>query len=292
MVRVGWAVVALVFGTSAFAGDWGKSDGGASWGKGSAEQIPVGKRLSVSEPVVVGDLALYPVVDRDARLSDRADVVPLATAMASGQVEIRETGNGVVSQLVMVNHGDVPVMVRAGDLVHGGMQDRVVQRTALVAATGVPVHLPVQCVERGRWTDPHGGTFAYAGRVDPLLREVVTRAASQDATWDAVARANTARGADPYGSWLAGRRLDPGQLARAERELRERFEDDKRVVGVIVARGGRFTGAEVYPDPTLFASDRMAVLGSHLSTPASAVASDHVPSVSDAAAFLDLEQGW
>lgn len=291
MVRVGWLMVALLTASQAFAGSWGK-DEGTSWGK-QAVEVPVGKRLSVASPVVVGDLALYPVIDREARYGDRADVVPLSEAMRTGQVEIRETGNGVVNTLVMVNHGDVPVIVQSGDVVHGGMQDRVMRRSALVAATGVPVRLPVHCVERGRWTDTHGGAFAYGGRLDPMLREVVAHASSQDETWAAVARANQAVGADAYGSWLAGHQVNPGELARAELELRARFEDDKRVVGVVVARGGRFTGSEVYPDPSLFASDRLAVLGSQLSAPrAGIVASAPTPSVGDAAAFLELDQSW
>ena len=79
-------------------------------------------------------------------------------------------------------------------------------------------------------------------------------------------------------------------LLQAEEELRRRFADDKRVVGVVVARGGVFTGSELYSDPALFAQDRLVVLGSHLSAPTRAVAGQ-APSVADAAAFLEAELG-
>jgi hypothetical protein len=276
----------LLLSVSAFAGDWGKSPD-ATWDKAGAE-VPVGKRLSVSAPVIVGDLAIYPVVDRDSTGRAESDVVPLSVAMSTGQVRVHESPNGQVDQLVLVNHGDSPVLLQAGDVVDGGNQDRVIQRSALIAGGGRPVAIPVQCVERGRWSSEGSLAFRYGGRVDPVLRDVVVRAASQDATWAAVGAANRARGVNDAASWLAGRSLDPRALASAEAELKHRFEDDKRVVGVVVARGGRFTSAELYADPTLFAQDRLVVLGSHLSAPAgSSVA--RVPSLADAAAFLEGE---
>ena len=293
MVRTAVVALALMIGGTANAGDWGKEaapSGGSSWGKAGGGDVAAGKRLSVADPVIVGDLALYPVIDREATGASVVDAVPLAEAMATGRVTVRETTNGTVSQLVLVNHSEDPVLVMAGDVVHGGMQDRVIQRSALMAGGGVPVRLPVQCVEQGRWTDRGDRSFAYAGRVDPVLRDIVATAASQDATWVAVAAANRGRGVDGTASWLAGRNLDRDQLVAAEQVLRERFEDDKRVVGVVVARGGRFTSTEVYADPALFARDRIQVLGSQLSAPGTMVAGA-VPSTGDAAAFLVAELG-
>jgi hypothetical protein len=231
---------------------------------------------------------LYPVIDRDATGDGGLDVTTLGPAMATGLVSVHESQNGIVSELRMINHGDEPVLVMAGDVVHGGMQDRVVQQTELIAA-GRASRVPVHCVERGRWTDRFDGSFAYAGRVDPQLRGVVLHAGSQDATWSAVAATNRARGVSESASWLAGRQLDGAVLASAERELRERFDDDKRMVGVVVAREGRFTGSEIYPHPELFAQDARQVLSSHLAAPSrtNARARAVLPSATDAAAFLE-----
>lgn len=274
------------FGAVALAGSWGK-EAAPTWEK-AGHEVPVGKRLSVAAPVVVGDLAIYPVIDRDSTGRATSDSIPLSVAMATGQVTVAESPGGRVDTLVLVNHGDDPVLLQAGDVVDGGNQDRVLQHTALVAGGG-RVAVPVHCVERGRWSAEGSLAFRYGGRVDPVLRDVVVRAGSQDATWAAVAAANRARGVNDAASWLAGRHLDAGALADAESELRRRFDDDKRVVGVVVARGGRFQGAEVYADPTLFAQDRLVVLGAHLSAPGAAVAGARVPSVADAAAFLESE---
>jgi hypothetical protein len=239
----------------------------------------------VQDPIVVGDVALYPVVDREAAGRPEIDVTTLGDAMAGGVVRVREPNSGDIDRLVFANQGEEPVLVMAGDVVHGGMQDRVVQQTLLVAA-GTAVQVPVRCVERGRWTGGDG--FVYAGRVDPTLRSVV-RTGSQEDTWAAVADQNRARGLNEAASWLAGRDLDPAQLASAERELAARFADDKRVVGVVVAKGGQFTGAEVYPHPALFAQDRLEVLSGQLAVDAPRVATDRVPSRLDAAAFLESE---
>ncbi len=282
------ALLALALSTPALAGSWGK-DASAGWGKSSdTAEVSVGKRLSVGDPVVVGALALYPVLDRDATSRPEVEAVPLSEAMATGQVQVREVQNGVVAQVQMVNLGEDPVLVVVCDVIRGGMQDRVVTQSQLIAS-GQPTRVPVHCVERGRWTDPHGGVFAYGGRVDPLLRQVIQRAASQDATWAAVAQANEARGVDGAASWLRGASVDPRQVAGLEASLKQRFQDDKRVVGVVVARNGRFEGSEVYAHPELFARDRLNVLrGTLAAAPATAVAATRgVPTAYDAAAFLE-----
>ncbi|MBX2798281.1 MAG: hypothetical protein KTR31_11445 [Myxococcales bacterium] len=290
MVRSLTVLAALALATPAAAGSWGK-EAESTWGKAgnTVGEVAVGKRLSVGDPVVVGQMALYPVIDRDASARPDLQAVPLARAMATGQLEVREVAGGVVSQVAMINHGDEPVLVMQGDLVDGGRQDRVVTRSLLVAS-GQPMRVPVHCVEKGRWDANTDAGFAYGGRVDPVVRGVVQRAASQDATWDAVARANTAKGVDGSASWLEGAGVDPRKVAALEGALRQRFEDDKRVVGVMVARNGRFHQPEVYGHPALFAQDRINVLRSHVamtSTPMDgAVASAEVPSAHDAAAFL------
>lgn len=274
----------MTLAVSAWAGDWGKAAEGA-WGKADAAAAVAGKRLSVEEPIVVGDVALYPVIDREADGAPDLDVATLGGAMSDGVVTVREAQNGVVSSLVFANHGEEPVLVMAGDVVHGGMQDRVVQQSQLVAG-GRAVVVPVRCVERGRWTGGEEG-FVYAGRVDPTLRAVV-RAGTQEDTWSAVAARNAARGVDGAASWLHGRDLDATQLAVAERELAARLADDKRVVGLVVAKGGAFTGAEVYPHPALFAQDRLEVLSGQLAA-VPARAGGAVPSRLDAVAFLEDE---
>jgi hypothetical protein len=279
-----WALMVLGLSGAAWAGEWGK-ESESSWGKGSA--VASGKRLSVDEPIVIGDLALYPVIDREADGQQEVDVTTLGPAMRSGQVRIHESLSGSVDELALVNRSDEPVLVMAGDVVHGGMQDRVVQRTLLVAG-GTTVRLPVQCVEMGRWTDQYDGRFAYAGRVDPAIRAVV-REGSQDATWSAVAEVNRERGLSESASWLQGRNLDQRELAAAQAALMERFEDDKRIVGVVVAQGGHFTGSEVYPHPDLFVKDHLQVLSGQLAArPDRAIAQGGVPSTTDAAAFLEL----
>ncbi|MEQ1572282.1 MAG: DUF6569 family protein, partial [Myxococcota bacterium] len=253
----------------AAAGSWGK-DVEPSWGSDGVED---GKRLSVQDPIVLGDLALFPVIDREASGRAELDVTTLGDGMARGTAAVRESANGVVDTLVVVNRSPEPLLVMAGDVVHGGMQDRVFQDSLLVAG-GASRAVPVRCVERGRWTAERPG-FVYAGRVDPALRAVVATG-SQEQTWSAVAARNRATGAGDAASWLAGRDLDPRELAAAEQALAQRFADDKRVVGVVVARGGTFTGAEVYPHPALFAQDHLAVLSGQLAaapaTPATRLA--------------------
>lgn len=281
---------ALLCSTTAFAGAWGKTEGTA-WGKSTTEDataaMAVGKRLSVGSPLVVGDTAVYPIIDREARVQPEADYVPLEAAMATGQVEVLEVANGVVPRLQVINRGKDPVFAMVGDIVRGGRQDRVITRDVILPPDQRPVALNVQCIEQGRWD--HNGRFAYGGRVDTAFGEVIRRRRDQGATWAAIAQRNAAVGMPTDASWLASASSsDLQSIKELEASLKTRFQDDKRVVGVVVAHNGNFTRANVYPHPTLFAQDRFRLLDSHLrqqSPPA--IARRPVPSTLDAAAFLE-----
>ena len=76
----------------------------------------------------------------------------LDQALAAGTAEITEVGEaGHVPTLLVDNHGAVPLLLFDGEELVGAKQNRVLNTTLLVAA-GARVHVPVSCVEQGRWT--------------------------------------------------------------------------------------------------------------------------------------------
>jgi hypothetical protein len=248
--------------------------------------MAVGKRLSVGSPIVVGNTAVYPIIDREARVQPEVDYVPLEAAMASGQIEVLEVNNGVVPRLQVINRGKDPVFAMVGDIVRGGRQDRVITRDVVLPPNERPIALNVQCIEQGRWG--HNGHFAYGGRVDTAFGDVIRHHRNQDATWAAIAQRNAAAGIATDASWLASATSSDVQSIRElEASLKSRFQDDKRVIGVVVAHNGNFTRANVYPHPALFAQDRFRLLDSHLRQPRPTVTRRAIPSTTDAAAFLE-----
>ena len=146
--------------------------------------------LHVGRPVHRGALTLFPIWN--GRAVGTRGYVPGGDVV---QVAERE-GAAVVAQLVVTNPAPRPALVLEGDLLEGGQQDRVANRSVLVAAGSAEV-LEVSCVEQGRW---QGGR---AHRVTNRRAPMEVRAAlrqDQGEVWRRVASYSDRYGHDDTGS--------------------------------------------------------------------------------------------
>jgi uncharacterized protein YnzC (UPF0291/DUF896 family) len=106
--------------------------------------------------------------------------------------------------LKIANNGPLPVLILDGEEVIGGLQNRVLNTTILVAAKSI-IDIPVSCVEHGRW-HPASSKFTQGEAVYPTLRRMKAEQVSegfqtigspmadQCAIWDEVARSHERSG--------------------------------------------------------------------------------------------------
>jgi len=111
------------------------------------------------------------------------EYVGLDEAIARG-LTVSEIGEeGVVGALAVTNPLPEPVLLYEGEELVGAKQNRIVERTLLVAA-GATLKTPVTCVEQGRWAQ--GGALRPAPHAAyPELRRA--KLAGQQAAWTAIA---------------------------------------------------------------------------------------------------------
>ena len=146
--------------------------------------------LHVGRPVHRGALTLFSVWN--GRAVGARGYVPGGDVV---QVAERE-GAAVVAQLVVTNPAPRPALVLEGDLLEGGQQDRVANRSVLVAAGGAEV-LDVSCVEQGRWNG--GRAHRVTHRRAPLeVRAALRR--DQGEVWRRAAGYGDRYGHDETGS--------------------------------------------------------------------------------------------
>jgi hypothetical protein len=73
-------------------------------------------------------------------------------AVKKGWIEIREVSEGGnVNELILLNTSDAFVFLMDGDVLMGAKQNRVVN-TSMLLKPQTKSHIPVSCVERGRWS--------------------------------------------------------------------------------------------------------------------------------------------
>lgn len=110
--------------------------------------------LALGEPQIAGALAVLPLLGRSSTL----DFLSFAEAAPRG-FTVKELDKASVNDLLAVNPLDRPVLLYEGEEVQGAQQDRTVDVPVLVPA-GAKLHVPVSCVEHGRWDGRrHGESF-------------------------------------------------------------------------------------------------------------------------------------
>jgi hypothetical protein len=212
-------------------------------------------RLNVGNPARCGPLAIVPVYGGRATVG--VPYLTLAEGLATGEVLISEKTHASVPTLQVVNQSSLPVLILDGEEVAGGLQNRVVNTTLLIAAASV-FDLPVSCIEHGRWHESMA-SFEAGEAVHPTLRrlkaEQVTASfltmaapvADQSAVWAEVdARHRRTGTQSATGALRDSYAHTSTELREAERMLP--FPDDDPT-GVVALIDGRAVYADLFDRP-------------------------------------------
>lgn len=117
--------------------------------------------LEVHEPQVAHNLfAVFPLTVAE---TNGRDYLTLKEAIEQGLVTISETGH--VPEIFVEVKGEKPVLVVEGEIVTGGLQNRMIN-ISLLLNPGKKHLIHVSCVERGRW---HPSYFEFSS--EDLLSE-------------------------------------------------------------------------------------------------------------------------
>ncbi|HEV2461579.1 MAG TPA: DUF6569 family protein, partial [Ktedonobacterales bacterium] len=129
-------------------------------------------QVRAGEPLRAGALTLSPLLPDAPDAVHPTGYVPLEAALREQVMQITEQQRESVPELLATSTADLPVIMIGGEQVVGGLQNRVLNTTILVAAK-TTLHVPVTCVEAGRWhtesvvaegdTSPEAAGY-YAGR--------------------------------------------------------------------------------------------------------------------------------
>jgi hypothetical protein len=193
--------------------------------------------LTLGHPTTFLNLTLFPL--RGDTGFER-NYITLREAVRGKTASITEiSAGGSVPELQLKNTGKQPVLVLDGEELIGAKQNRTANVTILAPA-GKTVHIPVTCVEAGRWSynredfAPSDQMHFYGGRkrkmasVSESMRRTGSKAADQGEVWDDISekclamdvQAPTSAMADVYEShstrvedYVAAFTPEPGQVA-------------------------------------------------------------------------------
>lgn len=152
--------------------------------------------LRYGAPRAYQNLTVFPLLTADVRTPA---YVTLGVAVATGDVSIREVSEGgSVPELLLENRGARPILILDGEELIGAKQNRIANITILAPAQAT-THIPVSCVEAGRWAASSDefalsnraqfleGRRRKTARVSESLRGDHGHDAAQDEVWTQIA---------------------------------------------------------------------------------------------------------
>jgi hypothetical protein len=259
---------------------------------------PLTRDAALLAAIQVDGLTLIPITATSPGDPMR-DALVLDEAMTAGLLAIREVDGGQVNELELENRSGRPVFVLAGEVVLGGRQDRIIAANALIPPHASQ-HLPVFCVEHGRWS---GGSneFHTAGALAHNRLRGMANYDAQGDVWNEVRARNELRHtASATGTYrtLAERQRD-GSLAEWERRIDDALDEvpaaeRARMIGYVVALDGAIATIDLFRSPSLFARLERKLIRSYVAEaadlrrldPARVTGAARVPSAAEILAFM------
>jgi hypothetical protein len=296
-----------------------------------AGEVAPASGYSLLNPIRSGNLTVFPVVSNKSY--DTAEFLTLDEGLRSGDAVVTEAGqarglirrrpgempiihpmrDAEVNRLVLVNNSKRPLLLRAGEIVTGGKQDRVIGKDRIVPAESDPVDLSVFCVEPGRWVAANGkyefsGGSAAAVFASPGVRASAMAAQNQQQVWDNVQKSKMAMAtlvpapaaAEVNSTTSYARVMDNKEVQQSVDSVAEpvqrNYESvirqlrDKNAVGVVVAVNGEIVWADIFASTQLLEKYWPKLIRSYAAEAVVTRAKSGEASLKDAQRFLnDLE---
>jgi len=220
-------------------------------------------RCNVLEGCHYRGLTVFPVEVRGYEVLP--NILTLDEVLTRDMLLVTEKGAGRVPVLVVENRCEQHVFLMAGEILVGGKQNRILRQDVLLPPHSGPIELPVYCVERGRWVRASDRFKSDGNLASFKVRVGAQTAADQSTIWSTVAETAKALKQRPKTGDL-NYVYKQQDVVRQRREYRSRFYRvlPSHVVGVIVARNGRFVGVDLFGEASLFNRLRGKVLDSYV----------------------------
>jgi hypothetical protein len=221
-----------------------------------------------------GNLRLYPVWAKQSFTDTFRTVgryMNLKEALAKGKVIITEQlGGASVNTLTIENISADTVLIMAGEVITGGKQNRIIGKDILLMPKSGKIDLSVYCVEAGRWENVSTGTNQFNNyfSVGSLsLRKTVEKSADQGEVWKKVDDLNKANSTGSrtktYTAITQSDKFNEQQKAYTG-FFKNRFANEKNIIGVIVVSGDKVLGCDMFATPDLFRSNFENLLTSYV----------------------------
>jgi hypothetical protein len=183
--------------------------------------------------------------------------IRLQQGLQTKKVMIKERGNYMlenINVLLIENRSGKDLIIKSGEIVTGGRQDRVFARDTVLSSSSKPHIVPVYCIEEDRWSRAEK-KFIHRGTIASGLQKIIDSSHSQALVWDEIRKLlkqNNQTSSQSYAMLMNHKKLTD-TAARCMAQLYNRLRmADSSYTGFIAVTGNRIIGAELFINPSLF----------------------------------------
>ncbi len=216
----------------------------------------------IGKPIPAGDLWVYPLTGRPC---DQRQYRTMDEALRRGELVIMEQAAATVNTLMAQNRGANYIFLMGGEVLLGGKQNRMIVNDTLLPPHSGWIPIQVYCGERHRWDHSKSG-FSGKGLLAPAkLRNKVYSGTTQDQVWTGINRriqenSVSAPTQNMEQLYVQGKQAE--FVKRCERKFVSRFP--KKTIGMVIYKGNRPVGVELFANYHLFDKLHQKVLRSYI----------------------------
>jgi hypothetical protein len=216
-------------------------------------------RAEIAEPVVVGNLKVFPIVRKEKQDGDQRSYHVTDEAMKSKVIHVKEHQGGQVNTLKLEKKkSGKQVFMMGGEILSGAKQDRILSQDVLLPQKKGSYLLSVYCVEAGRWvlkTDQ----FQTKGIMGTSkLRKTVAKKESQSNVWGEVSKKSGAMNVDSPTSNMTANYDDP-KIKKKIKNLGKKLDDGiealqekHELIGLVATVKGEIISLDAFRNEELF----------------------------------------
>lgn len=184
-------------------------------------------------------------------------------------------GGNAVNELTIENNSGDTVYVMGGEVVKGGLQDRIIAQDMVLPPHSGPMAMQVFCVEHGRWSARDASvsreeavTFTgYSNVGASSVRKRAVMQKDQGQVWQEVAKVNEANDVSTgTGTYTALEEAPTYQHSSAGylSAFRDLARNNPNMIGVIAISGDKVIACDIFSCPDLFAKEFEGLLRSYI----------------------------
>jgi hypothetical protein len=216
-------------------------------------------RAEVAEPVVIGDMKVFPILRKDEEDSDQRSYHVTDEAMKSKLIHVKEHQGGQVNTLKLgKKKSGKPVFMMGGEILSGAKQDRILSQDVLLPQKKGSYLLSVYCVESGRWVMKTEQFQTKGIMGTSKLRKTVAKKESQSNVWGEVSKKSGAMKIESPTSNMTANYDDPKikkKIKNLSKKLNDRIEDlrnEHELIGLVATVKGEIISLDAFRNEELF----------------------------------------